>query len=105
MAVFDRPVDETVVPGLHLKIARYETEAGGEPMPDRAAVEAFVGAGERQRTFLDQITLIRILPVAETSIRVEGQHRRPTGIHLAGIGKPGLLLVGEKRWRIRTFRH
>src|SRR5215475_9428352 len=71
-----------------------------------ASGDAIVGACERPRTLLDQISLLRIGPVAEFTLGAETQHRRATHIHFVWIAQAALRVARIKNLRcVGTFRN
>src|SRR5262249_40797903 len=87
IVVADRPVHKLRhgwVIRFHPEIGRHEPQAGSEPM-GCAAGDAIIGAGEWPRAFLNEIALVLVGPVAEASLGAKTHHRRPPGIHPAGI--------------------
>ena len=105
IVVADRPIHELRhgwVIGFHLEIGWHEPQAGSEPM-GRPAGDAIIGAGEWPRAFLNEIALFWVRPVAKASLGEKTHHRRPSGIHRAGILE---LMVGIKNFgRVMTLRH
>src|SRR5262249_19032397 len=75
--------------------------ARAEPMPRGAAIDALIGAREWQRPRLDQIALLRILPVAELAPGAKAQDGWAAGIHVSGIDQT--LLAHDWR-RVLTLR-
>jgi hypothetical protein len=71
-------------------------------MPRSTAIDTLVAAAERQRAVLNEIALLRILPVAESALRFETEHSRSPSIQGGRICE---FAAAEQFWRIRAFRH
>src|SRR5260370_889154 len=72
-------------------------------VPRRAAVDPFVGARKGERPVLNQIALLGIAEIAESSLRSQAENRRTAGIHGGRIGQ--IIFCVEQFRRIRAFRH